>query len=103
MTALRGDMVVWNKHLAHGYTTGDTIGNAALIIHLVSAVLIIFSGALQFVPAIRRHAPVFHRWNGRVYIFTAFASLLQGLFLLVSRARAPVRCRSLAPSFWECW
>jgi uncharacterized membrane protein len=85
MTALRGDIVVWNKHLAHGYTTGDTIGNAALIIHLVSAVLIIFSGAIQFVPAIRRHAPVFHRWNGRVYIFTAFSIAAAGLFLLISR------------------
>jgi uncharacterized membrane protein len=85
MTALRGDMVVWNKRLGHGYAAGDPIGNAALIIHLVSAVLIIFSGAIQFVPAIRRRAPMFHRWNGRVYIFTAFSLAAAGLFLLISR------------------
>lgn len=85
MTALRGDLAVWNKHLAHGYAAGDPIGNAALIIHLVSAVWIILSGAIQFAPAIRRHAPVFHRWNGRVYIFTAFMIALAGLYMLMSR------------------
>jgi uncharacterized membrane protein len=85
MTALRGDVTVWNKRLAHGYTAGDPIGNAALIIHIVSAVLIIFSGAIQFVPAIRRHAPAFHRWNGRVYIVTAFSIAIAGLYLLISR------------------
>lgn len=85
MTALRGDMVVWNKRLVHGYAAGDPFGNAALIIHIVSAVLVIFSGAIQFVPAIRRHAPGFHRWNGRVYIFTAFGLAAAGLFLLISR------------------
>jgi uncharacterized membrane protein len=85
MTALRGDMVVWNKRLAHGYTAGDPFGNAALIIHIVLAVLIIFSGAIQFVPAIRQRAPVVHRWNGRVYIFTAFSLAVAGLYLLISR------------------
>ncbi len=85
MTALRGDTVVWNKRLAHGYSAGDPIGNATLIIHIVSAVLIILSGAIQFVPVIRRRAPVFHRWNGRVYIFTAFSIAVAGLYLLASR------------------
>ncbi len=88
MTALRGDMVDWSKRLAHGYTAGEPIGNAALIIHIVSAVLIIFSGAIQFVPAIRRHAPMFHRWNGRIYIFTAFSLAAAGLYLLISRGNA---------------
>jgi len=85
MTALRGDLVVWNKHLAHGYAAGDPVGNAALVLHVVLAVLITFSGAIQFVPAIRSHAPVFHRWNGRFYIFTAFSIAVAGLYLLVSR------------------
>jgi hypothetical protein len=85
MTALRGHIVEWNKRLAHGYAAGDPIGNAALIIHIVAAVLVIFSGAIQFVPAIRRHVPVFHRWNGRVYIFTAFSLAVAGLYMLISR------------------
>jgi uncharacterized membrane protein len=91
MTALRGDFVVWNKHLAHGYTAGDPVGNAALIIHIVAAVFVIFSGAIQFVPAIRRRAPVLHRWNGRVYIFTAFSIAVAGLYLLISRGTGTSR------------
>jgi uncharacterized membrane protein len=85
MTALRGDLLVWNKHLAHGYVAGDPIGNAALIAHIVSAVFLIVSGTIQFVPAIRRRAPVFHRWNGRIYIFTALSIAIAGLYLLIAR------------------
>jgi len=88
MTALRGDTVTWNKHLVHGYAAGDTIGNTALIIHLAAAVLVTFSGAIQFVPAVRRHAPVLHRWNGRIYIFTAFSLAAAGVYLLISRGNA---------------
>jgi uncharacterized membrane protein len=85
MTALRGDMGAWNKHLVHGYTAGDPVGNTALIIHILCAVLVIFSGSIQFVPAIRRRAPVWHRWNGRVYIAAAFSIAVFGLYLLMSR------------------
>ena len=85
MTAWRGGMALWNKRLAHGYAAGDPVGNAALTIHIVAAVLIIFSGAIQFVPAIRLHAPVFHRWNGRFYVFTAVSLAIAGLYLLIAR------------------
>ena len=91
MTAARGDMVAWNKRLAHGYIAGDPVGNAALIIHIVAAVLIIFSGAIQFVPAIRRRMPVFHRWNGRVYIVTAFSIAAAGMYMLASRGTGTSR------------
>jgi uncharacterized membrane protein len=85
MTALRGDMVVWNKRLAHGYIAGDPFGNAALIIHIVLAILMIASGTIQFMPAIRQHAPAFHRWNGRIYISAAFTLAFAGLYLLITR------------------
>ena len=85
MTALRGDTTVWNKRLAHGYTAGDPVGNAALIVHIALAVLVVFSGAIQFVPMIRRRAPVFHRWNGRFYILAAVSIALAGLYMLITR------------------
>jgi hypothetical protein len=85
MTALRGDLHSWNKHLTHGYTPGDPAGNIMLIVHLVAAVLITLSGAAQFIPAIRRRAPKLHRWNGRVFIVTAFALSLAGLYVLFAR------------------
>jgi uncharacterized membrane protein len=85
MTALRGDLHTWNKHLTHGYIAGDSAGNFMLAGHLVAAVLISLSGAVQFVPAIRRRAPRLHRWNGRIFIVTAFGLSLAGLYLLIVR------------------
>jgi uncharacterized membrane protein len=88
LTALRGDEQAWNKHLAHGYIPGDPVGNAALAAHLVSAVVIILTGATQFLPQIRRRAPALHRWTGRVFIFTAFSVSLAGLYMLIVRGTA---------------
>jgi hypothetical protein len=85
LTALRGDLHSWNKHLAHGYMPGDPMGNAMLVGHLVAAVLITLSGAAQFIPAIRRRAPRLHRWNGRVFIVTACFLSLAGLYLVIAR------------------
>jgi uncharacterized membrane protein len=85
MTALRGDLHAWTKVLTHGYVPGDGVGNVALAAHLVSAVVIIFAGALQLVPQIRNRWPVFHRWNGRVYIATAFSVSIAGLYLMWAR------------------
>ena len=84
-TALRGDYHVWNKHLAHGVVEGDPAGNFALVVHIVAAVLITLCGAIQFIPRIRRSAPGFHRWNGRIYISTAFIVSLAGLYMQVFR------------------
>ena len=50
-------------------------------IHLTSAVIILLSGAIQLVPQIRRRAPLFHRWNGRIYMVTAFTISLAGLYM----------------------
>jgi hypothetical protein len=85
MTALRGDMHAWNKRLAHGYVEGDTVGNAALMLHIAAAVLVMLSGAIQFLPSIRRRAPVLHRWNGRLYVGSAMVISLGGLYLLIAR------------------
>jgi hypothetical protein len=88
LTALHGDLHSWNKHLSHGYIAGETVNNAVLIAHLATAVLIMLSGAAQLVPQIRRHAPGFHRWNGRVFVISAFGVSLAGMYLLVARGVA---------------
>jgi len=85
LTALHGDLHVWNKRLGNGYIEGDPIGNTALVAHIISAVLITLSGAIQFMPQIRRRVPAFHRWNGRIYIFTACSLSLAGLYMLWTR------------------
>ena len=82
MTAARGDLLAWKKSLTHGYIPGDTMGNSALAIHLISAVIIILAGTIQVIPRIRERAPSFHRWNGRLYIVTAFTVSVAGLYMM---------------------
>ena len=82
MTAARGDLLAWKKSLTHGYVPGDTMGNSALAIHLISAVIIILAGTIQVIPRIRERAPSFHRWNGRLYIVTAFTVSVAGLYMM---------------------
>jgi hypothetical protein len=72
-------------HLANGYMPGDTAGNAALAGHLMFAVIIMGGGPLQLVPQIRARWPAFHRWLGRTYMFTAVASAIVGLYLILTR------------------
>jgi tetratricopeptide (TPR) repeat protein len=80
--AVRGDLQVWNRFMTHGYIPGDRAGNLAVAIHLVSAVIINLAGAIQLIPQIRDRAPSFHRWNGRLYIVTAFTISIAGLYMM---------------------
>ena len=80
--AVRGDLQVWNRFMTHGYIPGDRAGNLAVVIHLVSAVIINLAGAIQLIPQIRNRAPSFHRWNGRLYIVTAFTISIAGLYMM---------------------
>jgi uncharacterized membrane protein len=82
MTALRGNLLAWRKSITHGLIPGDTMGNLAIVIHLASAVIIILAGTLQLIPQVRNRAPSFHRWNGRLYIVTAFTVSLAGLYMM---------------------
>jgi uncharacterized membrane protein len=50
-----------------------------------------FGGALQLIPQIRKHAPTFHRWNGRIFLATVVALSLSGFYLVW------VRKTSLSP------
>jgi len=82
LTAARGNWQQWNKSMTHGYAPDHPMGNLVVAIHLTSAVIIMFSGAIQLIPQIRRRAPLFHRWNGRIYFVTAFSISLAGLYML---------------------
>jgi uncharacterized membrane protein len=82
LAAARGNWHQWNKFMSHGYTPGRPMANLVVAIHLASAVIILLSGALQLTPLLRRRAPLFHRWNGRVYMVTAFTVSLAGLYMM---------------------
>ncbi|MGH9423445.1 MAG: DUF2306 domain-containing protein, partial [Thermoanaerobaculia bacterium] len=82
MATLRGAGArAWSKHITHGYVPGDFLGNFAVIMHLASAPIIILAGLIQLFPQIRERMPSVHRWNGRLYIMTAFTISLAGLYM----------------------
>lgn len=39
-------------------------------IHITSSAIVLIAGLPQFLPALLRSYPAFHRWSGRVYVFT---------------------------------
>jgi uncharacterized membrane protein len=79
LTALRGDYHQWN--FTNGYVPGFSMGNTAVVMHVASAAFVMLAGAVQLVPQIRNRFPVFHRWNGRVYILTAVTLSVAGLYM----------------------
>jgi hypothetical protein len=83
LTALRGNIQAWNKILAHGYETGATMSNTALVGHILFATVISIAGALQLIPGIRNRFPVFHRWDGRLFVLAAFTQAITGIYLTV--------------------
>lgn len=83
LTALRGDYHKWN--FTNGFIPGVSMGNTAVVMHLVSAVIIMLAGAAQLVPAVRAKFPVFHRWNGRIYMLAAIALSAAGVYMHLVR------------------
>jgi len=82
LAAVRGNTALaWTKHITHGQVPGDTLGNFAVAMHLASAVIVIVAGMMQFIPQVRIGFPAFHRWNGRLYVVTAFTVSLAGLYM----------------------
>ena len=84
LTALRGNLQAWNAQLANGYAAGQTMGNAALVGHIIFATVISVAGAFQLIPGVRNRFPVFHRWNGRLFLLAAFIQGVTGLYLTLS-------------------
>ncbi|WP_226704514.1 DUF2306 domain-containing protein [Microbulbifer elongatus] len=72
-------------HLPAGFREGDTLGNLAAVAHVLLAAIVIGGGPLQLIPAVRRHAPGFHRWLGRSYLLAAVISAVGGLYMTWTR------------------
>jgi hypothetical protein len=81
-SAAHGNWQAWNSAMTKGYQPGHTLSNSAAGAHVAGAVLIIILGALQLIPRVRTRFPVFHRWNGRVYLFGAFAITVSAMYMI---------------------
>jgi len=79
LTALRGDYHGWK--FTNGFIPGVTRGNWAVVMHVISAAIIMLAGAIQLVPRVRNRFPVFHRWNGRIYMLTTVTLAGAGLYM----------------------
>lgn len=73
------------EHLPAGFREGDMLGNLAAVAHVLLAAIVIGGGPLQLIPAVRRHAPTFHRWLGRSYLLAAVISSVGGLYMIWTR------------------
>lgn len=82
---LWGDMRPLNEFMPNGAIAGDTAGNTALVVHLFIAFTITIGGTLQLIPQVRSTAPIFHRWNGRIYVTTAFVTSIAALYMVWTR------------------
>jgi hypothetical protein len=86
-SALRGDWTAWHKRMAHG-DGPPMLGNVAMAVHLGLAVVILLGGPLQLIPQLRRVAPRFHHWNGRVYVLSLFIATIAALYMVWFRGTA---------------
>ena len=85
LSAGRDHWQSWNRFMTHGYVPDQSVGNGAVVLHLLAATLVVVSGALQLVPQLRHRAPTLHRLNGRLYLTCAVFASLAGLFMLWNR------------------
>ena len=84
-STLRGDFSAWNEVMPYGLMERDPDGNAALGAHLFLAAILTALGPLQLIPLIRTKAPVFHRWNGRLYLLSGVIAAAAGAYLTWTR------------------
>lgn len=80
----RGTLADWSRHrqVIDGHVAGDTAGNVMFGAHVAVAAVLTLGGVLQLWPALRRNAPVLHRWNGRLFVACALFAALGGLWLV---------------------
>ncbi|HEY2397137.1 MAG TPA: DUF2306 domain-containing protein [Rudaea sp.] len=97
---LRGDMAAWsrNTYLLRGYVAGDTSGNLAFAAHVLLASIVTFGGALQLVSQAHIRLRPFHRWNGRLFVVTAIAGAMSGLYMIWVRGSRANYIAGLATS-----
>ncbi|MEM9363721.1 MAG: DUF2306 domain-containing protein [Bacteroidota bacterium] len=97
--AIDGNFMKWNRVLPHGYIEGETMGNLAVAFHLLFAVIVMVGGPLQFSSKIRKWAPRFHRYSGRIYIGSAFLISLSGVYMVVTKGTISGIVGDLSVSF----
>lgn len=80
---LDGNVERWNTSLP-GLYSPETLGaTAAIGAHFVAGGIILMLGPLQLIEGLRRKAPAFHRWTGRLYVLTSLTAGIGGCLFIV--------------------
>ncbi len=85
MATVNQDLERFNKVMPGGHIEGDSLGNIAVVVHVLFAAIITVGGLMQLMPIIRSKWPAIHRWNGRLYVTTAMIMSLSGMFMVITR------------------
>lgn len=96
--AISGNLEDWASTSLKGHVPGDIAGNLFFSAHILLAVVLTFGGALQIVPQIRNNARDFHRWNGRLFLLSAFLISFGGLYLVWVRSSTTTHLGAIAIS-----
>ena len=75
----------WNDHLSEAWVDNRSVGNTAVALHLLLAVVVHVGGPLQLMPAVRRRWPAFHRWTGRAFVAAVIIATISGGYMLIVR------------------
>ncbi|MEN0065351.1 MAG: DUF2306 domain-containing protein [Myxococcota bacterium] len=79
------DLPRWNTHLPELHVAGGDVGNSGIGIHFAGGGIMLALGSVQFIEALRRVAPVVHRWLGRIYVIAALVAAVGGLGFIAVR------------------
>lgn len=84
-SAIAGQLDAWSRFSAHGWVSGDGVGNAAMAAHVLLAAAVLLTGTVQLIPSVRRRWPTVHRWSGRVFLTGSLIAAVSGLWLVWGR------------------
>lgn len=90
--AMLGDVTAWNRNVILAQPPVDPdypVATIAFGVHAIGASIISLMGGLQLMPFVRNRFRRFHRWNGRIFLFTVFALAVSGYYLTWMRGDPP--------------
>ncbi len=80
-----GHLARWNDNLPGLYSSGKPIASASIAAYFAAGSIILLLGPIQLIAKVRARWPKFHRWCGRIYVFTAGLAGIGGLGFIVAK------------------
>jgi hypothetical protein len=75
----------WNEVLPGLFEPDAAAATAGIAAHFAAGGILLLLGPIQLVGRVRRAAPAFHRWTGRLYVASALVAGLGGLAFIFGK------------------